>query len=80
MLGVSLRVRINYDGGGPRPSDKVKVGGGVGGGERDIQTLRERGPGFQKNIFGPLGLSLVTIRGGEGPSPGSATDLHLSYS
>ena len=69
-------MRITYGGGGSRPSDKVG-----GGGERDIQTLRERGPGFQKNIFGPLGLSLVTIRGGgEGPSPGSATDLHLSYS
>ena len=58
-------MRINYDGGGPRPSDKVKVGGGGGGGggERDIQTPGERGPGFQKKYFRPFGPQLGNNKG-----------------
>ena len=42
--------------GGSRPSDKGGAGGGAEGGHPDPEI---RGPGFQKNYFRPLGLSLI---------------------
>ena len=55
------------------PDLQIRERGG-GGGHPDPE-IRGRGPGLQKNIFGPFGphLGLKIRGGGEGASPGIST-------
>ena len=70
-------MRINYDGGGPRPSDKVKVGG-VGGweGHPDPEITGSR---FSKKYLRPFGPQLGNNKGGGGEAPPLEPPLIFTY-
>ena len=58
-LSDPVLTSVIADSAGSRPQDKVRGGGGVGGGRSSRPLDKGAGLGLQKVFFGALGLGLV---------------------